>query len=271
MRLSRVWCLLACLVVPVIVSGEVPSGTAAGEALDATDPVEIRRDRATGLVRAMMGGDGRAPITGLTGTPLMSAEEFLAERGGSFGVDDPASELRLHRRTTDNLGWTTSEYRQVFRETPVFSGVLKVHQDPAGRIVGANGAFRIIPEKLSNGAALAADQAEAVARFALGEVPNARLVARELFIVDPGWYGDRPRGPRAAWLIELADDAIPVHASFFVDANTGDVLVIDGRVSPPSTSPYPFHVSGFECDIIATPVTGAMLTHDCVFFDQWFP
>lgn len=230
MHLDR-WCALMCAAGAAIAAG---SSIAAGQtptrpeveahAPPARQSLRIRLDD-SGLVRSMMGPDAVTPINDITGQPFTTAEEFLQERGGSFGADDPAKELLLVRTTTDNLGWTTSEYRQVFKGIPVFTGVLKVHQNADGLVMGANGDFHAITrDKLDVTPTLSRRQVEQAARLALGGAENATLAKCELCVVDPGWYGDRPRGARLAWHVEFVDPTTPMHAALFIDADSGALL-----------------------------------------------
>ena len=121
------------------------------------------------------------------------------------------------------LGHRHTTYDQVFRGVRAFSGVLKVHQDGNGNILSANGDFYRISPRFDVTPTLTAAAATDAAR---GEFVAAQLVveAPELVIVDPGWYGDPPLGPRLAYYIVLRDDAAGRREAFFVDAHDGEVL-----------------------------------------------
>jgi Zn-dependent metalloprotease len=186
--------------------------------------LKITRSSATGLVTFVTAADGGAIDLALpAGQARPTPDDVLRQHGRFFGIDDPAVQLRLMKAETDALGFTHMTYAQIERGVPVFSGVLKVHQEPAGRIVAVNGRTYPIPRKLSIAPAIDAQRAAAIA---LDRVlaPAAQVQRNELVIVDPGWYGDPPQGARLAYQIELTSSDPVAAEAFFVDAHTGRVL-----------------------------------------------
>ncbi|MCZ6836763.1 MAG: M4 family metallopeptidase, partial [Planctomycetota bacterium] len=123
----------------------------------------------------------------------------------------------------DSLGYIHTTHEQVHRGIKVFSGIVRVHQNPAGDVHAANGDFYPIPEKLSTTPEI--DEATALQLTqAIVEHPNLQVESSELVIVDPGWYGNPVAGAHLAWHIVQAAPLDGIRQAFFVDAATGEVL-----------------------------------------------
>jgi len=190
------------------------------------DPTQITvwRDSRTGRATLVARQDGGAiPVTKRFGAGAVGPIDFLIEYGHAFGVTNPQRQLRQTQLRQDDLGHITTSYQQVHEDIPVFGGELRVHQDAAGRIVAANGEYFPIPQKLSTVARISAEEAVGFALAGLA-LADPAVVKSDLVIVDPGWYGDAPRGPHLAYHIELVSEADFVHEAFFVDAQDGTVL-----------------------------------------------
>ena len=166
---------------------------------------------------------GPVPLPHTAGRVALQPLDFLRVHGRLFGLTDPVNQLIARPPRQDALGYTHTTYSQVHRGVPVFSGVLKVHQDAAGRVVGTNGDFYPISAKLDLVPSLEADAALAVATATV-ESAKPRMERRELVIVDPGWYGDPPTGEQLAYYIVLSDLPAAIHEAFFVDAHDGKIL-----------------------------------------------
>lgn len=160
-----------------------------------------------------------APSLGRTdATPA----DFIRQHGHLFGVTDQARQLARVKTRADSIGHTHTTYRQVHQGVPVFSGVLKVHQNQAGEFIAANGDFYPIPPELVTVPTL---DAAAAGRIATSAVSEGAVVARaELMIVDPAWYGDPPAGPRLAYRLVVSIAATGANEAFFIDAHKGDLL-----------------------------------------------
>jgi len=186
--------------------------------------LRIERSSTTGLASFVTAADG-GPI------PLRLPREigetnvdlFLREQGALFGIADASSQLAAAKVEMDPLGRAHTTFQQVHQGIKVFAGVVKVHQDPAGAVHAANGDFFPIPAKVSIEPLLGDTQAAAMARARLG-LGDVGVERAELVIVDPGWYGDPPRGAALAWHIVLADPPSFVREAFFIDARTGETL-----------------------------------------------
>lgn len=203
----------------------VITALAAAPASAQTSPgLKVRTSRTTGNVTFVTTDAPEGiPVKARAGMAAPEPDHFLNQHGHLFGVTDPSRQLARGRVSTDKLGHRQTTYKQMHNGVPVFTGVLRVHQDAAGRFRAANGRFFPLPEKLSTTPKLTADQAEAVARKALNR-KDVALEKAELTIVDPGWYGDPPIGPHLAWHIVLRSTPAAIREGFFIDAHTGDVL-----------------------------------------------
>lgn len=188
------------------------------------DDLAVRRSPVTGLATFVTAADGTTFSVPPTGGRAQAVPlDFFVAHGALFGVTRPAEELRLQRTRTDALGQVHTTYRQVYRDVTVFTGELKVHQDAAGGFRVVNGDFFPLTGKLNVRPALSADAAAMIARANL-LAGNATIARSALTIVDPGWYGDSPRGEHLAWHLELVDAAHGVAEAFLIDAHNGEVL-----------------------------------------------
>ncbi|MFQ5591750.1 MAG: M4 family metallopeptidase [Phycisphaerae bacterium] len=196
------------------------------QAADGNGRVEIvQRSRTTGLATFIRGHEtapvGLAVPSAATGHAAPDA--FVRQYGPLFGVGDAATELRSLRTTSDALGHAHTSYQQVHRNIPVFSGVLKVHQNAHGDFLAANGRFYLGARKVNTVATLSENEAIAAGAAWI----NARdyvVEHSELVIVDPGWYGDAPIGPHLAYYVVLNDPGTFVRQALFIDAHDGAVL-----------------------------------------------
>jgi len=253
------------------------AATQSAAAQDSENGFIIKRSPVTGFASSVRGVGGQPIVMPASGTLRATPDEFLASFGSLFGVADPARQLTADAARTDRLGHTHTTYRQVHEGVPVFSGVLKVHQGPAGRVMAANGDFYSIPKKLPTVPSLsidtAAEAAHEAAALAHGLENDTELTLEqsELVIVDPGWYGDPPQGAHLAYYIVLTNLSIPLREAFFVDAHSGTVLdrwtvihtsrvraVYDGQFG----SSLPGVLSRYEGDAPVTSPTDANRAYD---------
>jgi Zn-dependent metalloprotease len=186
--------------------------------------VEIHRSRVTGLARFVKPREGKTIAVPLRGAQRrVQPIDFLREYGHLFGVSDPERELSVAKVRTDRIGHTHTTYQQYHQGIRVFSAVLKVHQNPRGEVVAANGDFHPIGATFDTAAVVGSDAAVALARLRI-DPSDAVLESTELVIVDPGWYGDPPLGERLAYHLVLSDASVPLREAFFVDAHSGELL-----------------------------------------------
>jgi Zn-dependent metalloprotease len=190
----------------------------------APDELEVHFSATTGYAAFVTPKGGPSAFAARSReAPLETAGDFVTRYGHLFGVSDAARELRATWPMRDRLGNRHTTYHQVFKGVPVFSGMIKVHEDALGRFAAANGAFYSIPDDLDVIPSLDSAQAEEIAR---SELPSDSLTVErsQLVIVDPSWYGDPPLGPHLARLIVLADPQAGIREAFFIDAHTGAIL-----------------------------------------------
>ncbi len=149
--------------------------------------------------------------------------DLFIQYRSQFGIGDLVSQLRLDRVRVDALGHVHTEFRQVHRGVPVFGGTLKSHQNARGEFTAANGFFFPVPDKLDPVPTLDRTAAGGVA-VSITNDANATVEEIELVVVDPGWYGDRPRGAQLAYYVRVVDPALGLAEGFFIDARQGAVL-----------------------------------------------
>jgi Zn-dependent metalloprotease len=200
------------------------AGLGAAPVPQAAPGLMIERSKVTGLATFVTaGGGGAIALQPAVAGGRIQPMDFLAAQGHMFGVRDAARELAQTRAEVDQLGQTHTSYQQVHKGVLVFSGVLKVHQAGDGSILAANGDFYPIADGLDTNPKLTGDEAAARAVAALGR-GQPKVESSELVIVDPGWYGDPPRGAHLAYYIILSDMTVPMREGFFVDAHRGRIL-----------------------------------------------
>ncbi|MCP4248336.1 MAG: hypothetical protein GY778_14915 [bacterium] len=203
-------------------AGVLVAGLAA-QAQQTDAGIRIIRSGVTGRATFLSATDGGAIPVAPPARGMAKPIDVLAAHGQAFGITKPDRQLVPVKVETDDLGYTHTTFQQVHHGVTVFSGVIKVHQDAAGRFTSVNGDFYVISPKLNAVPTLDVQAAEAAAREALpGTHPS---VARaDLVIVDPGWYGDPAVGPHLAYHIVLDDSMNGVREAFFVDAHTAEII-----------------------------------------------
>ncbi len=220
---ARAWIIgIVATAVVLLIASVAAAQKAAGE-------LTVRRSRITGFASFVTEVDGDPiTVTPAVGRVRVQPMDFLREHGGLFGISNPARQLVVSKTRTDSIGQTHTTYRQIHEGIPVFSGVLKVHQNEDGSVAAANGDFYLIPPRLNLTPRFTADEAVANALAELAEVKEnigQPVVERaELVIVDPGWYGDPPHGARLAYYTIVSDPAVALREAFFVDAHTGESI-----------------------------------------------
>lgn len=161
-----------------------------------------------------------APAGGAAQDPAMT---FLEVHGKAFGIVDPSTQLTPLRVEADSLGFAHTTYRQYHKGVRVFGGVVKVHEDTAGRVYAANGDFLPVPEDLAVTPVVKMADAEAAAiRLANKGAPT--IEHAELVVVNPAWYGGRATGARLAYYIIVRDISVVLREAVLVDARTSEIL-----------------------------------------------
>ncbi|MFN7022275.1 MAG: hypothetical protein ACK4WH_13235, partial [Phycisphaerales bacterium] len=187
--------------------------------------LKVTRNGYQGAASFVRAADGGAiPIAAPKGRARLSVWAFWDLHGALFGVTDPGAQLEIEKVETDPLGYAHTTFRQVHKGVKVFSGVVKVHQDARGNVVGANGRFYPVKATLDVKPTINADGAAAAARREVFEAPGAMVESKELVVVNPGWYGDPDSGARLAYQVVVADEQAGLREAMFIDAHTGEVI-----------------------------------------------
>ncbi len=182
--------------------------------------------RATGVVRFLSLPAGRDLSGAAAGTPEQKLLAFLALHGPAFGVQDAASQLVLHGRTTDAAGMTHLDYRQVHAGVPVFAGLLKAHFDRAGALRAVNG--NVVPDiQVDPEPRLAAaDAAEIALAAVVAQKPSpvAPTVRRSTLYVYRVGLAQGVDGPsRLVFEVEVGNGR-DVRELVYVDAHNGAIV-----------------------------------------------
>lgn len=185
------------------------------------------------FVRVSAGGD---LLPGTSSRMLQGkASSFLAQYGGLFGVQDPASELQLLADFTDNQGNRHSVYQQVYKGVPVFAGILQAHMNANNALTAMNGVF--VPNVDVNTApSLSADQAAARAiadvtanppvnevTGAAADVSGVSASTPSLYVYRDGLIQDVPGPDYLVYEVEVTNGS-SVREKVYVNAHTGKVV-----------------------------------------------
>lgn len=197
--------------------------TVAGAMAAAPEGVITIRSKSKGRVTVVSGSNRAAMEVEQSGLGSPTALDAIGQYGGAFGVTNALLQLAPRRQWTDRLGHRHTSLRQIHKGVPVFGGELKVHQDQAGRLLGANGDFYAIDGAIRTDPTLTVERAIAVARRDL-DYKDPVVWKKELVIVDPGWYGDPPIGAHLSYYITLHDNASGEATAFLVEAHSGREL-----------------------------------------------
>ncbi|MBK8269619.1 MAG: M4 family metallopeptidase [Planctomycetes bacterium] len=198
--------------------------TAGAQTLLADDLI-VERNAQSGAVAFIRGANGGPlPLAPAANAVLVpNAIDALKSYGHHFGISDPSTQLIQTRVESDPLGWTHTTLEQRHLGVPVFSGVLKVHQNAAGELMSINGRYYAISPKLSVTPEIDASMAEQIAAGTIDSL--TKIVDRsELVVVDPGWYGDPGMGPKLAYHVIITNADVSLREAFFVDAHCGEIL-----------------------------------------------
>lgn len=160
----------------------------------------------------------RAPVA-----PTAAARAFLIAYGAAFGVADPATELVPVAAERDTLGMTRVTWQQVIDNVPVYHAQLAVHLQPSGDVVVA-ATSGYVP-----GLYTPTTQPRFTARQALANalpaMPNGVATAAPALVIYPYRVDSSARlEGRLAWTVDLADNALPSHNRYVVDALTGHLI-----------------------------------------------
>jgi Zn-dependent metalloprotease len=225
----------------------------------------VKTNRATGLVdfvRLNRESTGSL-VDSQVGSPREKSFAFFSEQSKTFGLTNPASELRLAKEESDRTGGGHLSFDQVYNGVPVFAGVIKTHFNSAGDLRAVNGV--IVPDiELNTTPSRTSAEAASVALAKVQyDSPNtAALTARrsKLYIYRTGLAQGIEGEDHLVWEIEVSNGKdvrefvyVDAHSGKFVDQITGiheslDRRVYDGenidQFPPPSFPANPFWIEG---------------------------
>lgn len=183
--------------------------------------------------------------------PVSVANEFLAEYGQYFGLDDPATELTPGRQTSDAQGMRHLRYNQEFRDIPVYGAQLTVHLRPDLAVASANG--QAVPD-LSVAITPTLSEGEAIERARnfwqeQGRVSDPEVKESKLFILDKTLLTNQPDETRyLVWRVELFRDRPAEHQTYFINAQDGSlVFQVTGIQTAVHRHIYDCSVGDWDC------------------------
>jgi len=162
--------------------------------------------------------------------PEVKAAAFFVNYGGVFGIDKPATDLKLVNSARSNVGLVRLTYQQEYQGVDVFAGVMKVSFNRGNQISAVNGTFvpdlnaSVIPN-LSPAAA--ADKALAAVQVQNGlQAVSTDLAAvnSRLVVYRTGLARGVAGNNHLAYEVEVANNAISIREFVFVDAHNGKVI-----------------------------------------------
>ncbi len=170
-------------------------------------------------------------------TAVTQATLFLETYGGVFGISAVQDELVLAEVVSDYVGGRHVSYQQVYKATPVFAGVLKVHFDAQGDLYAINGTF--VPDiKVNVTPTLSAEEASAravaaVTRQQAGATSgnlaassasvNFSAVESSLVIYNTGLLQGVSGATVLAYEVEVGNGA-SIREFIFVNAHSGEIV-----------------------------------------------
>jgi Zn-dependent metalloprotease len=161
-----------------------------------------------GIGVASLGGGGAVP----TGSVSQRALSFLSESLGTLGIDPQQLEV-LHENQGEG-GHTHVLYRQIYKGLPVEFSSVKVHFDPAGKVLGLNSNFR--PHiTLDVRPTISASIASYTVKQDAGEEP--RTTPQLVVVLDP-----KSSQPRLAWKLTAMRNG---RWRYYVDAHSGEMIL----------------------------------------------
>jgi hypothetical protein len=206
---------------------------------ESSGPAEVRFQG--GYLRSFI---GRVPVEGLT--PVARARRFLARNASLYGLDDPAIHLDV-RRQARLLGVIDSvTFTEKLRGLPVQGGDLVVNLFNGEVLSTLGGLLHADPGDLRPG--LAAQDAEAIARLAVGARGASSIGTTTLFLRDQSLWLDGIARARLAWRVVIGQ---PVAEVLYVDARSGELLARDPTTQNDSLDDFDLDLEDAENDASA--------------------
>jgi Zn-dependent metalloprotease len=155
------------------------------------------------------------------------AKKFLKEYGGYFGLDDPAKNLKLVKKTEDKQKITHLRYNQEYEGVPVFGAQVIVHLKKDLSSVSANAGLGI-NISVDTDPKVSKEKAEKKAVGKWEEKFDGRdpkILSSKLVVFSEKLAKNNPKGKDyLTWLIEIFKDNPRSHEYYFVNAKNGDVI-----------------------------------------------
>ena len=178
-----------------------------------------------------IGSSATTPLT-LSDTAILSpdtaANAALAAYAPLFGLQNPASETVLSKRTSGKDGRTSYRYQQTHQGIPVIGGELNINLSKDNRLLSMNGEVAP-PPKLAVEAQINATQAvdtalAAVAKWHRVGRDQLSASAPELSIYEPQLLGPGSEPSRLVWRLEVRSTTLkPIRELVLIDAQRGNI------------------------------------------------
>jgi len=191
---------------------------------DAGPTAIVKLQRSSQAARLVRVSPGSFTLAG--STTEERARAFLTRHGAAFGVDDAGRNLVQSRHVSDHLGRDYVAFQQRHRGVPVFGSELRLHFDPSGELVTANG--RLVPD-------IRIDSIEPTVQSGAAEHTALAIVAKQtdtwdlsatakqLVVFREGFVADRPGDDHLVWEVEVGNGH-QVREFLYIDAHTGQLV-----------------------------------------------
>ncbi|MDP4116881.1 MAG: M4 family metallopeptidase, partial [Bacteroidota bacterium] len=149
------------------------------------------------------------------------AIQFLAQNKELFGINNPASELKLISSFTDDLNQTHLKFQQMYEDVIIYKGQIIVHISSDGRIIGVNGKYYPTPE-FNTKPDITSLQAISAASGYMGAY-KYNTPGTELFLLERGinFY--------LAYAVKLPSKDTP-NMVIYIDASSGKIIYKDDGI-----------------------------------------
>jgi len=175
--------------------------------------------------------EGRALFVAMNGRP--DAMAFFHAHRDKFKLENPESELRLRKASTDGMGFRHESYQQVYQGIPVWNGSIHCHFDPSGKLYAVNAAYAPTPRfpappqwRLGEKEAIESALSDLQKRVAVESMDAGILALLDYAgpIAERNVWRDSETGAaRMAWRVEVRPN-ICEWWRYFIDAETGTIL-----------------------------------------------
>ncbi len=167
----------------------------------------------------------------LTAVPGDRAMAYFRANKDLLKLQDPASELRFQKQTTDGRGYRHEIFQQVYQGVPVWNGQINTHFDDKGTLYAVNARYLPTPAPLGNwrlDAKTAIDRAVADLSLKTPFEDFSPEIRAQLDYSGPAaeknvWMEGENGPTHFAWRVEIRPDICHLWR-YFIDAASGDIL-----------------------------------------------